>query len=168
MLLVYVPLICKPGFAEDAISEDVHGCRALQQLSRWEQPSSWLQKNASQCISNRQQCALIGFTLSILIEKGLPFFVVVAWCFWEGLFGFFFFCFYGWFLFGFFLLFVCWGFFCGEGFILMHQFSVPSFHFTQQRASGVANRVCKYKTTFSIGNYNKIVNVSFVSGSKSW
>lgn len=60
------------------------------------------------------------------------------------------------------------GDFCGAGFILMHQFSVPSFHFTQQRASGVANRVCKYKTTFSIGNYNRIVNVSFLFGSKSW
>lgn len=34
MLLVYVLLIFKPSFAEDAISEDVHGCRALQELSR--------------------------------------------------------------------------------------------------------------------------------------
>lgn len=100
-------------------------------------------------------------------RKGFAFFCCCCLVFLRG-FGVFFFCFYGWFLFGFFLLFVCWGFFCGEGFILMHQFSVPSFHFTQQRASGVANRVCKYKTTFSIGNYNKIVNVSFLSGSKSW
>lgn len=36
------------------------------------------------------------------------------------------------------------------------------------RQCRVANRVCKYKTPFSIENYNKIANVSFVPSSKSW
>lgn len=107
-------------------------------------------------------------------RKGFPFLVFLLLLlggFVRALFWFFFLLVLGFFPFVFmfdflFLLFVE-GFFCDAGFISMHQFSVSSFHFTQQRVSGVANRVCNCKTTFSIGNYNKIANMSFVSGSKS-
>lgn len=63
------------------------GCPWLQGFAaaeRGEQPSSWLQANDPWfCTSNRQQCALKDFTLSILVEKGLHVFVVVAWRFCE-------------------------------------------------------------------------------------
>lgn len=41
---------------------------------------------------------------------------------------------------------------CGAGCKFMHHFSSSSFHFTQQTVSGVASRVCKYQTSFTVEN----------------
>lgn len=66
----------------------------------------------------------------------------------------------------FFFSLVCWGFFL---WCRLHiNTSIFCIKFPFHPMVRVTNRVCKCKTTFSIGSYNKIANVSFVSGSMCW